>query len=263
VYVEIHGARGSMPVGSPEFGGYGGDTTCYSVHHDDGSLVAIVDAGTGLRLLNERIDLPGTTVTFLMTHYHWDHIQGLSMCPPMWRRDISLRLVGPGDPRAGVAPAIAPPWFPVAISDVDVEFLPAPDRFELEGVTITTFPLHHPQGGLGYRFDQDGQSLVVATDHEAGGGADDRLVEVAAGTDLLICDAQYLPAEIEDKHGWGHSTWWQAADLARRADAGRLVLASHDPGRSDDQLDDIVTVSSGQFPETTAARSRSRIDLGA
>lgn len=261
MYVEIHGARGSMPVGSAEFGRYGGDTTCYSLHHEDGSLIAVVDAGTGLRLLNPQISDPGTTVTFVMTHYHWDHIQGLSMCPPMWRRDIALRIIGPGDPGASLAPAIAPPWFPVSMSEVDAEFISAEERFSVGDVKVRTFPLNHPQGGLGYRFDHDGDSIVVATDHEAGTELDRTLVEVAQGTDLLVCDAQYLPSEIADKRGWGHSTWAQATDLARRADPGRLMLASHDPGRSDSAVDRIVANSVERFPETVAATSGSRLRL--
>lgn len=262
MYLDIHGARGSMPVGSLDFGRYGGDTTCYSLHHDDGSLIAVIDAGTGLRRLGTRLADSTQPVTFLMTHYHWDHIQGLSMLSPMWKGDMSLRILGPGDPATSLAPAIAPPWFPVSIADVDVVFGTAPLSFSIDEVEVHTFPLCHPQGGFGYRFDHDGASVVIATDHEAGSDADRTMVEVAKGADLLVCDAQYLPGEIESKRGWGHSTWEQATHLARTTEARTLVLASHDPSRSDRGVDDIVDASVSVFPRTMAAESGSRIQIG-
>lgn len=261
MYLEIHGARGSMPVGTGDFVRYGGDTTCYSVHHDDGELIAIVDAGTGLRLLYPRIDRPGATIPIVVTHYHWDHIQGLSMCAPMWRGDVSLRIVGPHDPRSSIGRAISPPWFPVPIVDMDVEFVRAEGQFSLGDVTVTPFPLHHPQGGLGYRFDWNGEAIVVATDHEAGTEADAVLCDVSQGADLLVHDAQYLPTEIESKRGWGHSTWEQAAKMAADAGVGRLLFASHDPSRTDAQIDQLLEVASQGFACTSAASPGERFTL--
>ena len=253
LYLDIHGARGSMPVGTPEFGKYGGDTTCYSLHHDDGTLITTIDAGTGLRLLVPEISEAGTTVTFVLTHYHWDHIQGLSMCAPMWKGDISLRIIGPGDVVRSVSEAISPPWFPVPIEEMKIEFVPAEESFQLGDIKVTTFPLNHPQGGLGYRFEFDGQSVVVATDHEAGTDADRALIEGASGADILVHDAQYLPSEIESKRGWGHSTWEDAAAISRHAGVGRLLMASHDPSRSDVDVDEIIEATAAVFPEAAAA----------
>ena len=177
-----------MPVGTSEFGRYGGDTTCYSLRHDNRearsvakvshpNVVTVIDAGTGLRLLVPEISEPGTEVTLVITHYHWDHIQGLSMCAPMWKGDISLRIIGPGDVAASVSEAISPPWFPVPIDSMNIKFEVAPEVFYLGDVEVRTFPLNHPQGGLGYRFTLDGESVVVATDHEAGTDADRALIE--------------------------------------------------------------------------------------
>lgn len=250
-----------MPVGTAEFIRYGGDTTCYSVHHDDGELIAVVDAGTGLRLLYPRLDRAGTTIPFVITHYHWDHIQGLSMCAPMWRGDVSLRIIGPNDPRSAIGTAIAPPWFPVPIVDMDVEFVTPDGQFTLSGVTVTPFPLHHPQGGLGYRFDWNGESIVVATDHESGTEADAALCEVSQGADLLVHDAQYLPEEIESKRGWGHSTWEEATKMAAASGVGRLLFASHDPSRTDDQVDHLLRLASQSFGGTSAASPGERFQL--
>src|SRR5690606_28906298 len=253
VYLDIHGARGSMPVGTAEYARYGGDTTSYSLHHDDDSLITVIDAGTGLRLLVPQISAPGTTVTVVLTHYHWDHIQGLSMLAPMWQGDISLCIIGPGDVAKAVSEAISPPWFPVPIADMKIEFISAPKSFRLGEFEVTTFPLNHPQGGLGYRFAHDGRSIVVATDHEAGTDADDSLVRHSEGADLLVHDAQYLPSEIEAKRGWGHSTWEDAARISKQASVGRLLMASHDPSRSDAAVDALVGEAASVFPESAAA----------
>ncbi len=242
-----------MPVGTGEFARYGGDTTCYSLHHDDGTLITIVDAGTGLRLLYPRLVTPGAEIPMLITHYHWDHIQGLSMCAPMWRGDIELKIFGPFDPKRSIGDAISPPWFPVPIVDMAVEFITVETTFYLGDVAVTTFPLNHPQGGMGYRFDWEGQSIVVATDHEAGTDADGVLVEFSQGAGILVHDTQYLPSEIEAKKGWGHSTWEQAAKIAAEAGVGHLLFASHDPSRSDDQVDEMIRLASDRFPVTSAA----------
>lgn len=262
MYIEIHGARGSMPVGTVEFSIYGGDTTCYSLHHDDGTPIAIIDAGTGLRRV-----LPDTMtaaeaserpVTIVITHYHWDHIQGLSMCAPMWRGDLALRIIGPGDPRRSIGDAISPPWFPASITDLDVEFITAEDHFRLGDVDVRSFPLHHPQGGRGYRFDDGESSIVVATDHEAGTAADDRVVEMATGADVLVHDTQYRPDEVASKRGWGHSTWEQAVEIATRAGVGQLLFASHDPSRTDAEIDELVRLARHRFTATIAARPGAR-----
>lgn len=250
-----------MPVGTAEFATYGGDTTCYSLHHDDGSVIAIIDAGTGLRrilpdtMTSQPTDEP---ITIIITHYHWDHIQGLSMCAPMWRQDLALRIIGPADPRTAIGEAISPPWFPASITDVDVEFVPAPDEFMLGDVRARSFPLHHPQGGRGYRFDHQDTSIVVATDHEAGTEIDERLVEMSRGAGVLVHDTQYRPSEIEAKHGWGHSTWQQAVEIARRADVDQLLFASHDPTRTDAEIEEMVEAAAARFPNTIAARPGSR-----
>lgn len=253
MYIQIHGARGSMPVGTSEFSRYGGDTTCYTLHHDDGSLIAIVDAGTGLRrALPDSPETAGNH-TLLLTHYHWDHIQGLSMSAPMWRRDVHLRIIGPGDPRFALGGAITPPWFPVSIEDMDIEFEPVGRSFAMDGVSVATFPLNHPQGGTGYRFESGNQSIVIATDHEAGSEVDAELVEMAYGTDVLIHDAQYLPTEIEAKRGWGHSTWEQATANSAKAGVKQLVFASHDPTRSDEEMDTIVHLAEQRTEAVSAA----------
>jgi ribonuclease BN (tRNA processing enzyme) len=139
-----------------------------------------------------------------------------------------------------------------------VEFIPAVDDFTLGDVRVRSFPLNHPQAGRGYRFDHQDTSIVVATDHEAGGPADDVLVEMSRGAGVLVHDTQYRPDEIEAKRGWGHSTWEQAVEIARRADVEQLLFASHDPSRTDAEVEEMVELAAQRFGATTAARPGSR-----
>lgn len=253
-YLLVLGVRGSIPVAGPRFDRYGGNSTCFALV-DDGKIHASIDAGSGL--VTAQIPL-ADQVTILLTHYHWDHIQGLSMCAPMWRGDLALRIIGPGDPRGCIGEAISPPWFPASITDMDVEFVVADDRFALGDVGVRSFPLHHPQGGRGYRFDHQDTSIVVATDHEAGTDADQVLVDAARGAGVLVHDTQYRPEELVGKRGWGHSTWQQAVAIAREAEVEQLLFASHDPSRTDAEIEEMVAAASERFPATTAARPGSR-----
>lgn len=116
-------------------------------------------------------------------------------------------------------------------------------RFRLGPVQVTTMGLNHPQGGIGYRFQEDGQALVFVTDNELRGpgpyGLDD-YARFCQSAQVLVHDAQYLPQEMERRQGWGRSDWASVVELTRKAGVGRLVLTHHDPGRTDRQVDEIV-----------------------
>lgn len=160
-----------------------------------------------------------------------------------------------------------PPWFPVSFVDT-----PATKRFHhLDGeaitigdITVHHTRLHHPGGVTAYRFERGSASFVMATDVEHGDpDSDAELIRFAAGTDLLIYDAQYLPQEQDTiRAGWGHSTWKSAAELANTADVGRLLLTSHDPGRTDDEIDRILELARVEFPDTEAAVEGLKIEAG-
>jgi len=122
------------------------------------------------------------------------------------------------------------------------------------GLRVTPEGLHHPQGAMAYRIDGPERSIVIATDHEAGSAADADLLELARGADVLIHDSQYTPEEYASrKVGWGHSTWEDAAAVAEAAGVGQLVLTSHDPDRTDEEVDGIVTKARERFPNTEGA----------
>jgi phosphoribosyl 1,2-cyclic phosphodiesterase len=247
---------------------YGGHTTCFGVDGVDGRQI-IFDCGTGMAFAAAlRHEVPTEYHVFL-THYHFDHLQGLQFFSPLY--DEQHRFVFYGRPPEGLTLAEAirgvfrPPWFPVDIDD-DVErrrYVAIGDEpITLDGFEITHTTLRHPQGVTAYRIDRGNRSVVIATDHEAGEpDADARLTALAAEATVLLHDAQYTPGEYDAYRGWGHSTWRDAVAAARGAEVERLILTSHDPNRSDAAIDDIVRQARREFPLVDAAREGMRIAL--
>lgn len=260
--VFVLGARGSIPAAGADFARYGGHTTSFAVSVDD-NLVAIVDAGTGMvRLSHHGFALP-PIVSVLLTHYHWDHIQGLSMFRSLWQGEHEFCFHGPNSPQEALTGAIRPPWFPVALENtVCVTSYRSPGGpFQLGDVTVTPFPVNHPQGAFGYRFDSSTGSLALVTDHESTSDSDDVIAASIKGVDVLLHDAQYLPEEYESHRGWGHSTWEHATAMAERIGASRLFLTSHGPERTDDEIDLLVANAMERFDATGAAREGLRIEF--
>ena len=260
MHLTVHGARGSMAVSDPAFMRYGGNTTCFEVAVDPTHRL-LVDCGSGLRRLQHRLPASsGLSFVVLMTHYHWDHILGLPLFPPLWSGENEFRFVGASaegnDAAVCLGQAIRPPWFPVSIVDspAAISYQGADRPFDAWGLQVTPAALHHPQGVMAYRIDGPERSVVVATDHEAGSDADAGLLELARGADVLIHDSQYTPEEYADaKVGWGHSTWHDATAVAERAGVEQLILTSHDPDRTDDEIDAIVKLAQQRFPNTEGA----------
>ncbi len=254
VQITILGARGSIPVSGSQFNRYGGSTTCFGIAVD-GVATAFVDAGTGLvDTATYDLDLAPSIGVFL-THYHWDHTQGLSMFAEMWSGDRDVCVWGPDDPGPILERAISPPLFPVSIAEVpSIRFASADGPIEIGGVTITPFAVNHPQGAFGYRVDGPDRSVAIVTDHEAGTDIDEGVLAAIAEADVLIHDAQYLPGELATHQGWGHSTYQQAVAAAVASGVGELVLTSHDPHRTDAGIDAMVESAREVFANTSAAR---------
>ncbi len=259
----FRGVRGSMPVSGPSTDRYGGHTLCLDIDAGPGRRY-VVDGGTGLVGLDEDLVIPeeGVDFHFFLTHYHWDHIQGLLFFAPIFDERNTFTFYGHGwngwDVRRTIESALRPPWFPVSIAEtaasktyVDVREGP----FDFDGLLVTPTALHHPQGVSAYRFDLGEASVVIATDYERGDPDSDRaLGRLAGGADVLIHDAQYTPDEYPGHYlGWGHSTRHHATDAAREAGVGRLILVSHDPSRTDDEIDAILESARHDFPATDAA----------
>ena len=247
------GSRGSIPVSGAEFLAYGGSTTSFAIA--EGSNVrAFFDAGTGLiSFKSYGLELSGSVPVFL-THYHWDHIQGVSMLGEVWAGACLFTIYGPDDPEPMLTKAITPPWFPVALDEAPepVAFRSLDGPVAEPGFTVTSFPVQHPQGAVGYRIDGPNRSLAIVTDHESAPDCNEDIAKVIEGVDVLIHDAQYLPSEAASHVGWGHSTWVDAVAMAKRVGASELLLTSHEPSRSDSDIDEMVAAASSEFPNTRA-----------
>lgn len=267
-HLRFWGVRGSIPTPSPRHLGVGGNTPCMQVVCNDdasgqsGGLL-IFDAGTGIRALGAEIaarpQAPATIHIFL-THFHWDHLQGLPYFSPLFSPATHLVFHSAHPPerlRAVLAAQMETPYFPVFFDQTAAtkEFRQigaVPQRFG--SVTVEAFKLHHPQGSVGYRIVHPGKIAVYATDHEHGDPAsDDGLVSMSQGADVLVYDAQYTAAEYESRFGWGHSTWQEGIRIAKQAGAKQLVLFHHDPDRDDEAVRRIQQEARQQFSATLAA----------
>ncbi len=256
------GVRGSIPATGAEFAGFGGNTACLEIRAGAGTPL-VFDGGSGLRQLGKALmgESPGGIgeIPFFLTHFHWDHIQGIPYFMPLF--DIFNRVKFHSmfeEARLILGAQMTTPYFPF-----EFEALPAerefvtmdPEPVEEGGVTVRAFPLNHPQGALGYRIENQGASIVYASDLEHGNPRFDKILrENAREADVLIFDAQYTPAEYESKRGWGHSTWMEATRVARDAGVKRLLLIHHDPEHTDEDLRRIVDLARAEFSCTDAAR---------
>jgi phosphoribosyl 1,2-cyclic phosphodiesterase len=269
--VVCHGCRGSVPVSGPKFHRYGGGTTCLEIKLSEDHRL-LIDAGTGALSMLEHLPTGRPLrFTILVTHLHWDHTFALPFFRPFY--DPANRFDFYGHHVAGMTMEDAldivmrPPWFPVNFRSTPAQkrfHHLEEDAFEVEDLRISSARLHHPDGVTAYRIERNGTVLCVATDVEHGEpDSDHKLRELAEGADVLIYDAQYLPDEYEmAKVGWGHSTWTEAVHLAKECGVGRLVLTSHDPSRSDDDVDKILAMARNEFPQTDAFYEGMVLDVG-
>lgn len=249
----VLGSRGSIPVCGTDFAVYGGGTTSFAIAVDD-LIVGFVDAGTGLMTWRSYGLRPAPSISVFFTHYHWDHIQGLSMLDLIWTDNGDVTIYGPGDPRSALTSVITPPWFPASLADApSAHFETITGSVELSGLTVTPFGVKHPQGAIGYRIDGPISSVAIVTDHETGSELDASVADAIRGVDALIHDGQYLPEEAAAHRGWGHSTWENAIAAAVASGADRLILTSMDPRRTDEEVDAIVHAARRQFHATEAA----------
>jgi phosphoribosyl 1,2-cyclic phosphodiesterase len=257
--VTFWGTRGSIPTPGPGTARYGGNTACISVAGRDGRLV-IFDAGSGLRPLGHELmkQRQGVlTADILLSHTHWDHIQGLPFFKPLSSRDTSVCIYGAAQEGVPLKEILGrqmdPMVFPVPLNALAASLMVVEieqGEFEIDDFKICALRLRHPGTTLGYRLVPmtGGKEIAYVTDNELGPGgnyevpADWRaqMVEFINGVDTLIHDAMYLDQIIQARAGWGHSTPRQAVDLAREGRCRRLVLFHHEPEHDDDALDQLV-----------------------
>lgn len=271
------GTRGSIPTPGPDTVRYGGNTPCVEVNCDETSL--ILDAGTGLRVLGNHLLKQGFSrplrAHLLISHFHWDHIQGFPFFVPAYIPGNHLTIYGSEgitqNLDALLAGQMATDYFPLELKDMpsQKEFRAlSQEEISIDNVRVRTRYVNHPGMALGYRIEQAGKSLCYISDNEPqyylarhcqGNGAvskmliedisngtlilgprDEGLVSFVREVDVLVHDCQYTLEEYPRKLGWGHSFYHFPVELALRGHVGRLILYHHDPTHNDSQVDQIL-----------------------
>ena len=269
MHIRFWGVRGSIASPGPDTATVGGNTSCVEVVC--GKTRIVLDGGTGLRGLGNELLKKGDdlSLTLLLSHYHWDHIQGLPFFLPAYMKQTELTVVGGANGVMNVREALthqmSAPLFPVRLDEIGARLatreVKMGDVFDIGEAKVTVAKGNHPGGVMAYRIEHDGKSMVYATDTEHYACVDPMLKRLSEGADVLVYDSQYSPDEYKTKVGWGHSTYVEGAELARSAGVGTYVLFHHDPMRNDESVLDLETKARGLFASSVAAREGMEIDL--
>src|SRR5262245_26999932 len=283
------GVRGSIPVPGPETAHYGGNTSCVELRL--GNEVLILDAGSGIRrlglLLARESEANALHTNLLISHTHWNHIQGLPFFRPAYDQKSQIRILGAPGTRQRLHTALVrqmdPIQFPIPLECL--RGISAIDEFDADSTTVGNFrvqtiALNHPGGCTGFRMSGGGQSIAYLPDHESyrvatespdpavaskARGKETELLHFLEGCDVLILDAQYSRAEYEAHIGWGHGCVEDSVTLALRAGIERLILFHHDPNHDDGEIGSMLADARWQVIEASsslrveAAREREEI----
>jgi phosphoribosyl 1,2-cyclic phosphodiesterase len=257
--VRFFGVRGSVPYATSASIGHGCNTPCIEVFDEAAGRLLILDAGSGIVGIGDTVTDERREVPILLTHYHWDHVQGLPFFAPLYRPGSALTVWAPllGRTFADLETMFEAPFFPVPYDRLPsrpaIKMLGAGETI-INGFEIGIHALNHPGGAFAFRISGAGGTLVYATDHEFGDPKiDDALATFAAGASAVILDAHFTPEELPSHRGWGHSDWSQCAQFASACDAAHLWLFHHKPGRTDDALKVIEAETRLMFAATDAA----------
>ena len=262
--MEFWGVRGSVPVSGKGFEKYGGHTLCTFFRSAAGRLL-IIDAGTGIRRLGERLMVEGGSsklrIDILLTHFHLDHIIGLPFFAPLYSHRTSVTFHSPfpaGETERYLSGLQSGRYFPIGFKETGARksFRKMEESGTKIGPLKVTFcPLVHPQGSVAYRVEEGGGSVVTATDTEPPeDGFDGRLAAFIQDATFFIYDAMFTPKEYRKRQGWGHSTWLEGTKLARTAGVKNLVLSHFNPDHNDRRVAELVRSARKVFPRTTGAR---------
>ena len=272
--VTFWGVRGSTPTPDADKLKVGGNTACVEVEIND-NLRIILDMGTGIRHLGNKILAEIKSGVhrkniLLLSHTHWDHLQGFPFFAPIFQPHFDIPLYGPAKANRNLESMFAgqmeydywPVKFTQLPAHIHVHELNEGETEIAEGVKVTACRHIHPGVAFGYRIEYQGKNLVYMTDTEHfKNQIDERVVDLSKGTDLLIHDAQYQDKEMDFKLGWGHSSWQQAVHVAQLAEVKQLALFHQDPERSDAQAFEIEAKAKEIFPQSFLAKEGLTIEL--
>ncbi len=273
MFVRYWGVRGTIPTPGPDTIRVGGNTSCVEIKTSDDQLI-IIDAGSGILPLGKHLiqNHPGRIIgSILISHTHWDHIQGFPFFAPVWGRTNRFILVG--RKRVGqrleeiVAGQFLEPYLPFAYKSLPADLIvkEVSDGESLiigENTRVEVGLMKHPGGCLGFRIEDNGVVLAYCSDVGHSGELDSAVLKLAYGADLLIHDAHFRSVEEQkNRTDWGHSTWIDAAQVAVEAGVKNLSLFHFSPDSVDDDVEDILLKARKIFPRTFLAREGREIYL--
>ena len=273
--VTFYGVRGSTPCHGPDTAKYGGNTSCVSIEAD-GQRPILLDLGTGLRYFGQQYTASTSApldAIALVTHLHWDHIQGFPFFGPILQAGARLELFGPQQEDGtsfmhSVSNAIRQPTFPVELHDLrgKFEFHDVADNdFMIDGFSVKSRLVPHIGPTVGYRIEFGGKSVAYISDHQqpldGSFTLPEGVRELAQDVDLLIHDSQYTLSEFEIKKTWGHCTAEFAVGIGVACNARRVALYHHDPDRTDSELDAMKSCGATGNTEVFVAREGATITL--
>ncbi len=261
IHVDFWGVRGSVPSPGPTTARYGGNTSCVSITVDN--KILILDAGTGIRNLGSAIiGQPELEIFVVVTHSHWDHIQGFPFFTPIYQPNRPVHMFPTLHKKNVVLSSLIDQMdgahFPITPDQVPSNFnfvTENPLEFlESNGFHMELVPMNHPGKAFGYKIKIDDKIICYFTDNEIDPPYEksielDVLTEKCRNADILIHDAQYIEADMPLKHGWGHSLISQVTKLGESAEVKNLVYYHHDPERSDDDIDAELEIASKTLKE--------------
>ncbi|MSO65048.1 MAG: MBL fold metallo-hydrolase [Alphaproteobacteria bacterium] len=269
--VKFWGVRGSIACPSPRHVAFGGNTSCVEVSAAGHRL--ILDAGTGIRNLGHWLQRKEISrATLLLSHTHWDHINGFPFFSPAFsKKNEFVIMAGHVRQKGGIekvlAGTMAQPTFPVPLEMMASELrfvdFDAGDTLDLhEGVRVRTTVLNHPNGATGYRVEHGGRSVCYITDTEhVVGSPDQNILALIEGSELVIYDATYTDREFQGRIGWGHSTWEEGVRLCRAANVKTLAIFHHDPDHDDGFMEQIEADARNMWAGAIVARENMRFNL--
>lgn len=272
--IRFWGVRGTIPVPGPDTIKVGGNTACVDVRTSDQQLI-IIDAGSGIRKLGQLLQKENSgriTGSILISHTHWDHIQGFPFFVPIMGRNNRFVLVGQKRVNKQLEEILAgqfiEPYLPFSYKTLPADLLvkEVTDNETIvigENTTVHVAELQHPGGCLGFRIENDNQVFAYCSDvSHPDGGFEPNVLKLAHGADLLIHDAHF--ASIDERNrfpDWGHSCWLEAAQAAIEANVKTLALFHYSPDLTDDEVATILQQTRKVFPRTILAREGMEIEL--
>lgn len=252
MYIKCWGARGSISVSGEKFLKYGGDTTCLEIRSKNNEII-IVDAGTGIRRLGNRLIQENIySYNMLFTHAHWDHLMGFPFFKPIFFSKTSLNIIRCPHPgkyaEKMMTRVMSPPYFPIKYEKIKANISYSkgcPKGFMIDSIYIEPINLSHPDSGCGYKFIEDGKTFVFLTDNELGfihpdGHTIEEYADFCKGADLLFHDCEYSDEDYSKRKEWGHSSISQVTKLAELSNVKRLGIFHHNQDKSDKDVDDLV-----------------------